>query len=70
MPPIKIAKKNPKLVSGLNKVRKLLRVGFWGLEKKLCEVPKGKGVVLLDSHYIKVDCGKFKVLVPKKIKKN
>ena len=55
---------------GLQKVVKLLRVHTLGaLEKKLCEVPKGQAVVLLDRHYTKVDCGKFIVLVPKKVKK-
>lgn len=52
---------------GLQKVVKLLRARTLGaLEKKLCEVPKGQAVVLLDKHYTKVDCGKFTVLVPKK----
>ena len=54
----------------MTKVQKLLRISsFWDLEKKLCEVPKGQAVVLLDKHYTKVDCGKFTVLVPKKVKK-
>jgi hypothetical protein len=52
---------------GIRKVQKLLRAHTLGaLEKKLCEVPKGQAVVLLDRRYTKVDCGKFTVLVPKK----
>ena len=56
---------------GIRKVQKLLRVRTLGaLEKKLCEVPKGQAVVLLDKRYTKVDCGKFIVLVPRKVKKS
>jgi len=62
-------KTNPKLISGMTKVEKLLGAGLWDLEQKLFEVPKGKAVVLLDKHYTKVDCGNFTVLVPKKVKK-
>ena len=59
--------KLPKTVSGIIKVQKLLRVRTLGaLEKKLCEVPKGLAVVLLDKRYTKIDCGKYTVLVPKK----
>jgi hypothetical protein len=60
-----------KLSSGMTKVQKLLGISsFWDLEKKLCEVPKGQAVVLLDKHYTKIDCGKFIVLVPRKVKKS
>ena len=55
----------------MTKVQKLLGISsFWDLEKKLCEVPKGQAVVLLDKHYTKIDCGKFIVLVPRKVKKS
>jgi len=70
MPPEKMPKINPKLISGMTKVQKLLGVSsFWGLEKSLFQVPKGQAVVLQDKHYTKVDCGNFTVLVPKKVKK-
>jgi hypothetical protein len=60
-------KTDPKLISGMTKVQKLLRVSsFWDLEKKLCEVPKGQAVVLRDKRYTKIDCGKFTVLIPNK----
>ena len=61
---------NPKVISGMAKVQKLLGISsFWDLEKNLCQVPYGKGVVLQDKHYTKVDCGNFTVLIPKKVKK-
>jgi len=70
MPPEKMPKINPKLISGMTKVQKLLGVAsFWDLEKNLYQVPYGKAVVLQDKHYTKIDCGNFTVLVPKKVKK-
>lgn len=62
--------KQSKVITGVEKVMKLLRIGnLYALEKKLCEVPKGKVVVLLDKKYTKVDCGKYTMLVPKGVKK-
>lgn len=59
--------KQSKVITGVRKAMKLLRVRNLGaLEKKLCEVPKGQAVVLRDKRYTKIDCGKFTVLVPKK----
>ena len=61
-PKIKLSK----TIAGVHKAMKLLRVRTLGaLEKKLCEVPKGQAVVLLDKGYTKIDCGKFdRVLCP------
>jgi hypothetical protein len=59
--------KQSKVITGVHKTMKLLRVGnLHALEKKLCEVPKGQAVVLRDKRYTKIDCGKFTVLVPQK----
>jgi hypothetical protein len=58
--------KQSKVIAGVHKAMKLLRVyTLAALEKKLCEVPKGQAVVLRDKRYMKIDCGKFTVLVPK-----
>jgi hypothetical protein len=59
--------KQSKVIAGVRKAMKLLRVRTLGaLEKELCEVPKGQAVVLRDKRYTKIDCGKFTVLVPRK----
>jgi hypothetical protein len=58
--------KKSKVIAGVHKAMKLLRVRtLAALEKKLCEVPKGQAVVLRDKRYTKIDCGKFTVLIPR-----
>ena len=43
--------KQSKVITGVRKAMKLLRVRTLGaLEKELCEVPKGQAVVLRDKH--------------------